>query len=84
MLTPVNIITLGDYIDYGMALVAWCRACPGPHREVDLALLAERLGHDHRMVEGELKLRCSRCGSRDVAVLVSPPVAKGAGGAHRW
>lgn len=54
------------------------------HRELDLKALRDRLGPDHGVMHDDLTplLRCSKCGSRNVSIRVSPNAATRAGGRH--
>jgi hypothetical protein len=70
-----KIVTLAEHIEYCHAIRAYCdrRGC-GYHAELDLEVLVRRLGPDHSAMASKLipHLRCSRCGSRQVSLIVSP------------
>ncbi|APH71144.1 hypothetical protein [Aquibium oceanicum] len=69
-------MTLQETIDEGYTLHAACHenTCLRT-RPLDLIALRDRLGPDHGTLHKDLahKLRCSKCGSKNVGLLVSPP-----------
>lgn len=68
----IRLDTLGRFIDNDHTLAANCRKC-GHYAKLDLEALAQRLGRDHSTNNLRLrsKLKCSKCGSKDIALLVS-------------
>lgn len=67
--------TIEDHIRCGYAIHAYCHGYEcSHHTKLDLYLLAARLGPDHRTMHHDLvpKLRCSKCGSKDVSIRLSP------------
>lgn len=75
---PVSINTLGTLIDHGYRLSAHCNAEGCYHADdLDLHMLAERLGRDFRTVGDPnplaAKLRCRKCGGKDLGLIVAPP-----------
>ena len=67
-----SIGTIRDLINHDYTLTAWCRGCQHS-RALDLQKLGERLGFDHSTMHDDLtpKLRCAKCGSRKVGVILS-------------
>lgn len=67
----ISISTLGDFIDEGMGITAYCDGC---HRgqSLDLERLADRLGREHGALARDLKpkLKCARCGSKNISFTV--------------
>lgn len=66
---PIIISTIGDLIEGGYAMWVHCREC-GRHARANLPALADRLGSNRPYTE-PLPMRCSTCGSRDVAFTIS-------------
>ena len=51
-------------------LIVWCKACQ--HQvEPDPAEMAERYGDDTAVPEWRARLVCSKCGSREIDVVVT-------------
>ncbi len=61
--------TLGDLLDHGFALNAFCDTCVRGFR-VDLDDLAARLGRDYAHVGASLPITCESCGNDDLVRLV--------------
>jgi hypothetical protein len=81
---PIIIDTIGKMFTHEHGLAAHCRDC-GHLADIDLAALAERLGSDHFCSAAALapKMRCGKCGSRDIGFIVSGQAKKsGMGNAH--
>ena len=51
-------------------LIVWCKAC-GHQVEPDVAEMAERYGVETTVSEWRGRLVCSRCGSRNVDMVVT-------------
>ena len=68
--------TLGGLRDRGYSVSAHCHTCRHSS-PLDLAGLAERLGADFVCVGDPNPLvpllRCQRCGSKDLGLILSPP-----------
>ena len=66
-----TIDTFRSLIDHDYSLTAWCHACRH-HNVLDLPKLGQRLGFDHSTMHDDLtpKLKCSKCGSRKVGLIV--------------
>jgi hypothetical protein len=63
-------MTLGNAAAAGVRLIVWCRNCQ--HQvEPDLADHARRYGAEITVLEWREKLVCSRCGSRQIDMVVS-------------
>jgi hypothetical protein len=63
---------LGDVLMEGLHIRASCRNCR--HRtNLSPLRLAKRLGYDHPLVALRRRLRCSKCGMRDVEVRTIEP-----------
>lgn len=74
MSEEIRINTLGTMLDNDMRMNAWCFRCQ-KGREMDLAALVRKLGRDHPInISG--RLRCSRCGSKETSITISPPAPK--------
>ena len=62
--------TIADYTRHGYALRVDCRACR--HMAVlnplEVTLLCQRRGWTKQMAGVERRLKCSRCGSRDIRI----------------
>lgn len=69
--------TLGILIDQGYSISAHCNA-DGCHRvsRLDLVALADKLGRDFVVIGDPNplvpRLRCSRCSSRDISLIIQP------------
>ena len=63
-------MTLGNAAAVHIRLIASCHAC-GYRAEPDAAALAGALGDDFPVPEWMARLRCSKCGSREVDAVVS-------------
>jgi uncharacterized Zn finger protein len=61
-LSPITLRTVGDLLDHGYTLSAWCPSC---HRfgKVDLHAVAERLGRDRSYLRPSVRYRCKECGT---------------------
>ncbi|MCG8355457.1 MAG: hypothetical protein MI920_07810 [Kiloniellales bacterium] len=57
---------LGELREAGIDVFCWCNRC-GHNAVMAIATLAERLGDDWPVPEVGAQLRCSDCGSKDVA-----------------
>lgn len=79
----VSISTIGDFIDEGMGITAYCGGC-GRGQTLDLERLAEKLGRDHGALAGDLKpkLKCARCGSKDMSFIVRSNAGWNGSGGH--
>ncbi len=67
--------TIGALIDNRYSLWAYCFAKGCHHgQEFDLEELAAKLGRDHGAMHNDLvpKLRCAKCGSKDVGLTGIP------------
>jgi hypothetical protein len=63
-------MTLGNAAAARVRLIVWCKACQ--HQvEPDPAEMAERYGAEMTVPDWRERLVCSRCGSRDVDMVVS-------------
>jgi hypothetical protein len=63
-------MTLGNAAAAKVTLIVWCKACR--HQvEPDPAEMAARYGVRTAVLEWRDRLVCSRCGSRNVAMVVS-------------
>jgi hypothetical protein len=63
-------MTLGNAAAARVRLIVWCKACR--HRiEPDAAEMAHRYGADTAVPEWRGRLVCSKCGSRDVDMVVT-------------
>lgn len=69
-----NASTIGAELDAGFSLNAQCYREDCRHKaELDLAMLAEKLGRDHSTLRKDLcpHLRCSKCGGKDIGLWIS-------------
>ena len=57
---------LGDLAREGLGIFCWCHRCQH-HATLETDALLARFGPDHPVPEIGARLRCSGCGSRDVA-----------------
>jgi hypothetical protein len=63
-------MTLGGVAKAGLRLIVWCRGCQ--HQvEPEPAQLAERYGVGASVLDWHARLVCSKCGGREVDMLVS-------------
>jgi hypothetical protein len=63
-------MTLGGAAAAGVRLIVWCRGCQ--HRvEPDPAEMAARYGAETSVLEWRDRLVCSRCGGREVDMVVT-------------
>ena len=63
-------MTLGNAAAAHVRLIVWCKAC-GRQVEPDPAGMAERYGTEMTVPDWRERLVCSRCGSRNVDMVVS-------------
>lgn len=67
--------TIQDKIDGGYNLHAYCHnpKCQH-HQRLDLEKLKAKLGPDHSTMRDDLvpKLKCSKCGGKDIGLILSP------------
>lgn len=75
--------TLGALIDEHYRLHIYCEATHaglpcGHHVLADLDAIAARLGRDHSSMHDDLapKLRCSKCGAKEVSLRLHPPTVR--------
>jgi hypothetical protein len=59
-------VVLGELARRGIDVQCWCNRCPH-HAVLPVALLLNRFGPDCPVPEVGAGLRCSGCGSKDVA-----------------
>ena len=57
---------LGDLLSAKVGVFCWCNRC-GHHAEAATAMLVAQLGPDFPVPEIGARMRCSACGSKDVA-----------------
>jgi hypothetical protein len=57
---------LSDLLDSKVGVFCWCNRC-GHHAEAASAMLSAQLGPDFPIPEIGARMRCSSCGSKDVA-----------------
>ena len=63
-------MTMGNAATARVRLIVWCKACR--HRvEPDPAEMAERYGVDMAVPEWRERLVCSKCGSREIDMVVT-------------
>ena len=60
--------SLGDLLDHGYAMDAYCGTCARGFL-VDLHALAEALGRDHSHLSSPLPIKCDSCGNDDLVKL---------------
>jgi hypothetical protein len=58
--------TLSDLVEGKVGVFCWCNRC-GHHAEAASAMLAAQLGLDFPIPEIGARMRCTACGSKDVA-----------------
>ncbi|MCR9255136.1 MAG: hypothetical protein NXI16_03480 [Alphaproteobacteria bacterium] len=63
---------LGDIADSGVDVFCWCNRC-GHNAVIETARLMAELGPGFPVPEIGAKMRCSSCGSKDVATRPSWP-----------
>lgn len=59
-------VLLGDLAHRGLDVQCWCNRCPH-HAVLPTEMLLARFGADCAVPEVGARLRCSGCGSKDVA-----------------
>lgn len=82
-----SINTFRAWIEGGYAVTVHCSAPDCQHQgPLDLVAAAARLGDDFVTVGDPnplvARLRCSKCGGKDLSLIVSPPSAPGTGHGH--
>lgn len=73
---PLVINTLGAIVDGDYSLTAYCYDMECQHSAaLDVEALAKRLGREHGSMRWDLvpKLRCTKCGGKDVGLRLAPP-----------
>ena len=63
-------MTLGNAANAKVRLIVWCKTC-GHQVEPDPAEMAARYGADASVLDWRDRLVCSRCGSRNVDMVVT-------------
>ena len=63
-------MTLGNAAAARVRLIVWCKVC-GHRIEPDAAEMAQRYGADTSVPEWRERLVCSKCGSRNVDMVVT-------------
>jgi hypothetical protein len=63
-------MTLGNAAGARVRLIVWCKAC-GHEVEPDAGEMAQRCGAKTAVPEWRKRLVCSRCGSRNVDIVVT-------------
>jgi hypothetical protein len=63
-------MTLGSAGAAKVRLIVWCKAC-GHQVEPDPAEMAARYGAETPVLDWRERLVCSKCGSRDIDMVVS-------------
>jgi hypothetical protein len=63
-------MTLGNAANAKVRLIVWCKAC-GHQVEPDPAEMAARYGADMAVPNWRDRLVCSRCGGRNIDMVVS-------------
>ena len=77
--------TIGDAIARGDRIWGYCSETSCRHIAVlDLTVLRDRLGPDHGALRADLvpKLRCAKCGSRRVGIIITPGTKEYGGNLH--
>jgi hypothetical protein len=79
----ITIHTIGDRIDEGQDMKAYCDDCQWS-TTLNLEKLAEKLGRDHSGLARDLKrrLKCSRCGSKNISFIVHANAGWNGTGGH--
>jgi hypothetical protein len=74
---PTRHTTIGAVIDAGLKIHGFCIDC-GHSEDVDLMAAATTLGREHSSLPVHLvpKLVCSRCGSKNVGMVLAPDHAE--------
>jgi DNA-directed RNA polymerase subunit RPC12/RpoP len=67
---PGRPATLGSSAAAGVRLIIWCKYC-GHQVEPDPAEIVERYGAEMPVPEWRARLVCSKCGSRQVDMVVT-------------
>jgi hypothetical protein len=62
--------TLGSTAAARVRVIVWCKAC-GHQVEPDPAKQAERYGAEMTVIEWHQRLSCSKCGSRQIDMVVT-------------
>jgi hypothetical protein len=62
--------TLGSSAAAGVRFIVWCKAC-SYQVEPDPAEHAERYGAETTLIDWHARLSCSKCGSRQVDMVVT-------------
>jgi hypothetical protein len=62
--------TLGSTAAAGVRIITWCKAC-GHQTEPGAAEMAERYGAEVPVLDWKDRLRCSRCGGRDIDMVLT-------------
>ncbi|WP_367226919.1 hypothetical protein, partial [Mesorhizobium sp.] len=65
--------SIQERIDRGERISVWChRPTCGHHADLDLVKLRDKLGPDHGAMHDDLvpKLRCSKCGGKNVGIII--------------
>lgn len=62
----VGAATLGQLVEYGVPVFCWCNRC-SHHATIDSGFLAGRLGPQFAVPEIGSTMRCTGCGSKNVA-----------------
>lgn len=68
----ITISTIGDLIEHGYTLTAWCKTDGA--RPIDLNKLAERFGRDTTYIrpQSPIRIRCAVCGERMTEWTIAP------------
>jgi hypothetical protein len=67
---PGPLATLGSSAAAGVRLIVWCKAC-NHQVEPDPAEQAQRHGAEMTLLDWSDRLSCSKCGSRQVDMVVT-------------
>jgi hypothetical protein len=67
---PGPLATLGSSAAAGVRFIVWCKGC-GHQVEPDPAEQAERYGAEMTLLDWSDRLSCSKCGSRQVDMVVT-------------
>jgi hypothetical protein len=70
---PIRSATLGSTAKAGLTLIVWCKSC---RREIrlgrdDITAQVKRYGADTPVPDWAPRLRCSKCGSREVDFIIT-------------
>lgn len=79
--------TIQDVIDSGDTIEAWChRPSCRHHQALDFLKLRDKLGPDHGAMHDDLvpKLKCSKCGCKQVGLIVQPKGTSKAATPSTW